>query len=95
MAELSRDLRFNLGKAFLQGFLDYSAQSVVEDTDTIPGGIGLTLIEMADKCIDQAETRLAALFLESPQLTLDTVYAAGADCAKIIEELGPRPISLN
>ena len=75
MAELSRDLRVNLGKVFLLGYLDYSAGTPVEDDDEIPSALGLSLVQMAEQCIAKAEPILADLFRENPQLTYDTVYA--------------------
>ena len=95
MAGISDDLRAELGKAFVRGFLDYSAGTPVEDDDEIPSALGLPLIQMAKQCIANAEPILVELFRENPQLTYDTVYEAGASCAEIIEELGPRPVYLN
>ena len=96
MADLiSDDLRAELGKVFLLGYLDYSAGTPVEDDDEIPSALGPPLVQMAEQCIAKAEPILADLFRENPQLTYDTVYAAGVDIAKTIEELGPRPVYLN
>ena len=96
MADLiSDDLRAELCMVFLRGFLDYSAGTTVEDDDEIPSACGPPLVQMAKQCIAKAEPILAELFRENPQLTYDTVYAAGGDIAKTIEELGPRPVCLN
>ena len=41
MADLiSDDLRAELGKVFLLGYLDYSAGTPVEDDDEIPSALG-------------------------------------------------------
>ena len=40
MAGISDDLRADLGKVFLLGYLDYSAGTPVEDTDEIPSALG-------------------------------------------------------
>ena len=96
MADLiSDDLRAELCRWFLRGFLDYAAGAPVEDTDEIPSACGPPLVQMAKQCIAKAEPILAELFRESPQQTYEGVYAAGIDCAKLIEELGPRPVCLN
>ena len=96
MADLiSDDLRAELGKVFLLGYLDHCAGTTVEDDDEIPGAIGLPLIQMAEQCIANAEPILAELSRQNPQLMYETVYAAGADIAKTIEALGPQPIYLN
>ena len=96
MADLiSDDLRADLCRLFLRGFLDYSAGTPVEDDDEIPSALGPPLVQMAKQCIANAEPILAELFRESPQQTYEGVYAAGIECAKLIEELGPQPIYLN
>ena len=95
MADLSDDLRCSLAQVLLLGFLDHSAGTPVEDTDEIPAEYAPPLVQMAQQCIAKSEPILADLFRENPQLTYDTVYAAGVDVAKAIEELGPRPICLN
>ena len=71
MAGISDDLRAELGKAFVRGFLDYSAGTPVEDDDEIPSALGLPLIQMAKQCIANAEPILVELFRENPQLTYD------------------------
>ena len=95
MADLSDDLRADLGRVFLLGYLDYSAGCPVEDDDEIPAALGPPLVQMAEQCIAKAEPILAESFRESPQETYNAVYAAGVDVAKALEELGPRPICLN
>ena len=95
MAGISDDLRVDLAQVFLRGFLDYSAGTPVEDDDEIPSALGPPLVQMAKQCIAKAEPILAELFRENPQLTYDTVYAAGGGIAKTIEALGPQPIYLN
>ena len=95
MADLSDDLRADLCRWFLRGFLDFAAGAPVEDDDLIPVEVGAPLIQMAEQCIGFGEPILAELFRENPQQTYEGVYAAGVDCAKFIAELGPKPICLN
>ena len=49
------------------------------DEDTIPSDMAPHLVKLAEGCIDNAETHIAALFAENPQTVYETVYRGGRD----------------
>ena len=92
---LSPGLRAECAQVYALGFLDASAGCDVENDDTISVETASMLHTLATKCIETSEALIAELYRENPQTVYRTLYEAGVQTAKAIEQLGPAPINLN
>lgn len=91
---ISPPLRAELAQVYLLGFLDASAGCEVEEEDTISVESASSVFELAATCIDGSSVLIAQLYPENPETVYRTLYLAGYEACKIIEELG-RPVEIN
>ena len=96
MASISDDLRAELGRVFLLGFLDASAGTPVEDEDLIPADLAPPLVQMAEAAVDGGEAMIAELYRENPQTVCQTLYSVGWEtCQRLDHAFGPAEVNLN
>lgn len=79
MASISAELRATLSQVFILGFLDASAGTPVEDTDTIPAELAAPLMAMAHAAVDGSVEKIAELYRENPTEVYQTLYHVGCE----------------
>ena len=77
MPKLDDDLRVLLTQTFALGFLDAMAGFDVKDDDLIAGVDASAVEALALSCIEKGEDRIAADYIENPQMVHDSIYDAG------------------
>ena len=96
MPDLSPALRVECAQVFALGFLDFCAGAAVEDDDVIPAKSAEALRDLSMKCIENAQDFISEFYAENPGLVWSTLYAAGQQFSKGIEQaVVPPPIYLN
>ena len=96
MRGLSSQLRDDLCRVWLGGFLDAMKGELAEDDDTILPEMVEPLIKLAEGSIDNAASYIAEVFVENPELVCGVVYQGGYDLSTAMNAAyGPTEINLN
>ena len=74
---ISDELRADLCKAWVLGFLDAMKGAEVNDDDEILSDMAESLVKLSEGCIDSAASVIAQVFAENPQAVYRLVYGAG------------------
>ena len=95
MATLSDELKVELAKVWLVGFLDHMAGTPVENEDEIRTEDGARLIVLALGCVTDVGELIAAIHQADPARAHRVVYESATQVADYIIQLDGPEINLN